>query len=238
VIRIERVPMPDGLRALAHRYPHGDLIIYVSTTLDARKQRAAVMAAVRASRRAGRRTAVPLGIALLLGLRFGWPGLRRAATRLYRGTGLTLPVRRVAWAAAGTAVATGAAVTGLVLSSPAHPRHAFAPPAVSQTSQPAAGSGHRPGQARPSGGLPTVPVSALAGQPQAARHSLTARSSTPAPSAPASAPAPAPSPAPSASPSPSTAPSPTPTSGSPGTCVIVLGLPVCVPVSVSASVGI
>jgi hypothetical protein len=233
VIRIERVPLPDGLRALAHRDPHGGVIIYVSSTLDARKQRTAVMTAVRASRRAGWRTAAPLGLALLLALRLCLSGLRTL-----RGTATALPVRPVAWVAAGTVVATGAAVTGLILSTPAHPRHSAGPPAAARTSQPRAGLGRRPGDIRPAADLPTVPAGAMAGQPQAARHSLTAQSPTPVSSAPASAPAPAPSATPSASPSPSPAPLPSPTSGAPGTCVIVLGLPVCVPISVSASVGV
>jgi hypothetical protein len=241
VIRIERVPLPDGLRALAHRDPHGGMIIYVSSTLDARKQRTAIMAAVRASRRAGRRTAVPLGIALLLALRLCLPGLRSlrgTATTLHRGAALALHVRPVAWVAVGTAVATGAVVTGLVLSTPAHPRHSAGPPTAGRTGQPPAGPGRRPGDVRPAAGIPTVPAGAAAGQPQAARHSLAAQSPTPVSSVPTSAPAPASSATPSPSPSPSPSPLPSPTSGAPGTCVIILGLLVCVPVSVSVSASV
>jgi hypothetical protein len=61
VIRIERVALPAGLRAIAQRENDGILVIYVSDGLDAQRQRAAVMAAVRASRRAGWRGAVPVG---------------------------------------------------------------------------------------------------------------------------------------------------------------------------------
>ncbi len=60
MIRIERVALPAGLRAVARREANGDLVIYVSDGLDPRGQRAAVLTAVRASQRAGWRAALPV----------------------------------------------------------------------------------------------------------------------------------------------------------------------------------
>jgi len=93
MIRIERVPLPDGLRALAHRDPDGGLLIYVSSTLDAPVQRIAVMAAVRASRQSEGRTAAPLGLALLAGLRLGLGNWRGAGPA--RRAGAAYPARRL-----------------------------------------------------------------------------------------------------------------------------------------------
>jgi hypothetical protein len=236
MIRIERVPLPDGLRALAHRDPDGGLLIYVSSTLDAPVQRTAVLAAVRASRRSEGRTAAPLGLALLVGLRLRLGSWRGAGSALGRRVTLARHIRHirhirpVGWAA-GSAVAASAVAAGLVLSAPAQPHPAAAPPAGGRTSQSPAGPAHGPGQARRAAGTtgtPTPAAGVLAGQPQAAQHSLAARSPAPPSSAPGSAPATA-----------TPAPSPAPATGPLGTCVIVLGIPVCVPVSasVSASVG-
>jgi hypothetical protein len=91
VIRIERVALPAGLRAMAQRDADGVLIIYVSQELDARRQRAAVMTAVRASRRAGWRGGVPVGIAAFGSVRLL---LRRAA-----GSARSPPPRRAGRAA-------------------------------------------------------------------------------------------------------------------------------------------
>jgi hypothetical protein len=41
VIHLERVDLPDGLRALAFRDRNGNLVIFVSAGLDAKQQRAA-----------------------------------------------------------------------------------------------------------------------------------------------------------------------------------------------------
>jgi hypothetical protein len=51
VIRLERVAMPAGLKAVAHLDPQGDLIIYISDALDADGARLAVRVAIRAWRR-------------------------------------------------------------------------------------------------------------------------------------------------------------------------------------------
>jgi hypothetical protein len=137
MIRIERVPLPDGLRALAHRDPDGGLLIYVSSTLDAPVQRIAVMAAVRASRQSEGRTAAPLGLALLAGLRLGLGNWRGAGPALGRRVALARHIRHVrpvGWAA-GSAVAAGAVVAGLILTAPAHLHPAAAPRADDRTAR-------------------------------------------------------------------------------------------------------
>ena len=79
MIRIERVALPAGLRAIAQRDTDGILVIYVSDVLDPLRQRAAVMEAVRASRRAGWRGGVPAGVAAFGSVRLL---LRRVAARI------------------------------------------------------------------------------------------------------------------------------------------------------------
>ena len=125
MIRIERVRLPAGLRAVARRDANGDLVIYVSNALDSKRQQAAVMEAVRASRRAGWRAGLPIGIVLLAGLRL-W--LQRAAT--------SLRAQPAAWAVAATAAAVGAIIAGVVLASTPHPHGSSAdgPPAAGSRS--------------------------------------------------------------------------------------------------------
>jgi hypothetical protein len=143
MIRIERIELPDGLRAVAHRDANGDLVIYVSRGLDPRRQRAAIMEAVRASRRAGWRGVLPAGIAMLgasrLGpfrLRVSHPrlshlaaghspaapsGARHLAGRLphLARQAATLVRAQPAWTGAVAAVAAGGVATGLVLATAA-----------------------------------------------------------------------------------------------------------------------
>ena len=147
MIRIERVALPAGLRAIAQRDTDGILVVYVSERLDAQRQRAAVMEAVRASRRAGWRGAVPAGVAAFGSVRLL---LRRMAARIR-----THPASAAGWAG-GAAAVTAATVAGvLVLSMGAGPHR----PAKALGSRPgvsvsaSAPAGGRPGRAgRPGGG--------------------------------------------------------------------------------------
>jgi hypothetical protein len=248
VIRIERVTLPEGLRATAHRDHNGDLVIYVSTALDAGKQRAAVMAAVRASRRAGWRAGLPVGVAA-----FGMARLwLRHGTRALRA-------RPAAWVAVATAVGGVAAVAGIVLATPPHasgPAAAARPSAGSttlpqQSGQPGgqpAQPGRHQGQVQPVSTVSPTTLPGQPGQPQPGGTSPVAggptnpTSPSPGPGPTTSAPAPAPSssaPAgPSPSPTASPSPPPPPPPGKSGSCVVVLGLQVCLPpVSVSVSVS-
>jgi hypothetical protein len=224
VIHLERVALPEGLRALAYRDKRGNLVIYVSETLDAACQRAAVMEAVRASRRAGWRAGLPsAGIAVLLAIR----------TVLGRGA-VALRARPLAWGAAATTAALGVSAAGVFIT--AVPHH-HAPPESSRRPEPSS----------------VLPLPPQGRQPSHAGHRVQARpvaasATSPAPGRPAAAGAPSPAPAPAptstAGSSPAPAPSPTPTAPAPspspspsgGICVIVLGIRVCVP-SVAVSAG-
>lgn len=224
MIHLERVILPEGLRALAYRDTSGNLVIYVSETLDAAHQRAAVMQAIRATRRAGWRAGLPsAGIALLAGLRVV---LGRAAG------GLRL--RPVAWGAAATTAALGASAAAVFVT--AVPHH-HAPSASGRQPGPgsagaAAPRGQRPAHAsRP---IQAKPVASSGAAPASAKAAAAGKASPASSGGSSPAPAPAPVPAPVPGPVPAQ-PTPSP-SPSGGVCVIVLGVRVCVP-SASASVG-
>ncbi|HEX4657015.1 MAG TPA: hypothetical protein VH307_06500 [Streptosporangiaceae bacterium] len=246
MIHLERVRLPDGLRALAYRDRNGNLVIYVSEGLDAKAQRAAVMEAIRASRRAGwRKTGLlPVGIAMALGIR-----------ALLQRAGRTVGARPVAWGAAATATAVGATAAGIFIASAPHPHGPSAamrpgePSTVQPSGQQAGGRTPHPRQAHPVAVARLSPgpgQPAASGQPSPASTSpgrpsptIPAPGPEPSPTQPAPGPSPSPTgPAPGPSPSPSPAPSPSPTGGPPpGICVIVLGIKVCLPhVSVSLKV--
>jgi hypothetical protein len=237
VIHLERVDLPDGLRALAYRDRNGNLVIFVSAGLDARQQRAAVMEAIRASRRAGwRRTGLlPVGIGLALGIR-----------ALLGRAGRMVATRPVAWGAATTATVVGASAVGIFIASAPRPHapSAAGPPAgpgaVQPSGQQPAGRAPHRRQAHP---VSVARLSPGPGQPAASGSPTPAPTSPggPSPTTPAPSPGPSPSPPPrrpSPSPSPSSppspSPSPSPTGSPPGLCVVVLGVTVCLPqVSVS-----
>jgi len=237
VIHVERVSLPDGLRALAYRDRRGNLVVYVSDGLDAKGQRAAIMEAIRASRRAGwqKPGLLPVGVALLLGVR-----------ALLGRVGHTIGARPAAWGAAATATALGASAAGIFITSAPQPHRSFAagrPPGPG-TTLPAQPSGQQPGgpphrrQVHP---VAVARVSPGPGQPASSGKPRPAPTPPGIPP-PSPSPAPAPSPAPSPTstqpaPAPSPSPSPSPTSGKPGICVIVLGIRVCIPpVSLSLKV--
>ena len=237
MIHLERVDLPDGLRALAYRDRDGNLVIFVSAGLDATQQRAAVMEAIRASRRAGwRRTGLlPVGIGLALGIR-----------ALLGRVGRMVATRPVAWGAAATATVVGASAVGIFIASAPRPHapSAAGPPAAPSAVQP---SGRQPGgrsphrrQAHP---VSVARLSPGPGQPAASGSPTPAPTTpggpsptTPRPSPSPSPPRPSPSPAPSPPPPPPS-PSPSPTGSPPGLCVVVLGIRVCLP-RVTASLNV
>ena len=215
MIHLEHVALPDGLRALAYRDAHGNLVIYVSAGLDAACQRAAIMEAIRASRRNGWRAGLPpAGIALLLG---GRTLLRQAVH--------VLKMRPLAWGAAATATVVGASAAGVFLTT--IPHRPTIPPAAGP--QPSAGPVPAQGQTS------TRPGHKVTGQvaaSPAAEQPASVGKPRPAPTTSAGG-APAPAPTPAAQPSPSPTPAPTQPapspSPSPPICLIVLGIKVCVP---------
>jgi hypothetical protein len=229
VIHLERVSLPDGLRALAYRDTHGNLIIYVSSTLDATRQRSAVLTAVRASRRSGWRAGLPTaGIALFLGGR-----------TMLRQVGHAVRMRPVAWGAAATATVVGASAAGVFLTTTPHghgPSAAGPPSAPSQGTAPS-----RPKPSAPAAHKARVRAGDAASpapeQPASVGKARPAPTSSPEP-APGSAPAPEPSPEPTPVPQPSPAPEPTEPAPAPSPtpliCVIVAGIRVCaLPLTIS-----
>ncbi len=233
MIHVERVELPDGLRALAYRDRLGNLVVYVSDGLDAKGQRAAIMEAIRASRRAGWRKPglLPVGVGVLVTVR-----------ALLGRVGPTIGARPAAWGAAATATALGASAAGIFITSAPQPHRSLAAgrppgPGTAQPSGQQAG-GHAPHrrQVHP---VAVASVSPGPGQPASSGKPRPAPAPTP-PGSPPPAPAPSPAPSPSSTqpaPTPSPSPSPSPTGGTPGICVIVLGIKVCLPpVSVSLKV--
>ena len=211
MIHLERVLLPAGLRAVAYRDGRGNLVIYVSETLDAACQRAAVVQAIRAARRNRWRAALPSAIAVLL-------GIRAIAAHAFR----VVKLRPLAWGATATTAVLGATAAGVFVT--AVPHH-HAP----------SGSG---GHARPSSVRPTAP-GALGAQPTHAGHQGTVQpvAARRSPSSGHAASAGKPGPAATSTTGSTSAPSPTPTasaqpSPSPSSsllCVILLGEQVCVP---------
>lgn len=207
MIHLERVILPPGLRAVAYRDGRGNLVIYVSETLDAACQRAAVVEAIRAARRTRWRIALPSAIAVLL-------GIRAIAAQAFG----VVKLRPLAWGATATTAVLGATAAGVFVT--AVPHH-HAPSA----------SG---GQAHPSSVRPTAPGAQPTHtgrqgtvEPVAARRSPSsghaASTGKPGPATSTAGPTTAPSPTPTAS----AEPSPSPSSSL--LCVILLGERVCVP---------
>ncbi len=204
MIHLKRVILPAGLRAVAYRDARGNLVVYVSETLDAACQRAAVMEAIRAARRTRWRAGLPsAGIAVLL-------GIRAVAVRALG----TLKLRPLAWGATATTAVLGATAAGVFIT--AVPHH-HVPSAAGRQAAPSsvrpATTGRQPAQGGRQGDV--KPVAATRRSPSG--HAAGTGKPSPAPTATASS---APDPTPSATPSPSPSPSSL-------VCVIVLGIRVC-----------
>ncbi len=218
MIRISHVPLPPGLSALAQRSPDGDLTVFVSDTLPADRQRAAVRTALRAARRPDWRAALPApSAAVLLAFAAGW--FRRAAG--------AARAHLVTFASASAVVVAAGAVAAYLATAP----HARGP--VSLPRPPASSGSHAPA---PSPSPP--PASHPAPRPRPRRTPPPPAASTP-PVAPMSTmPAqPVPSPVPSSTvpvppsslpPTPAPPP-PSPVPSPPGHrhCLRVLNIGVC-----------
>lgn len=207
MIHLERVILPPGLRAVAYRDARGNLVIYVSETLDAARQRSAVVEAIRAARRTRWRTALPSAIAVLL-------GIRAIASRAFG----VVKLRPLAWGATATTAVLGATAAGVFVT--AVPHH-HAPSASGGRAQPSSVRPTTPGaQPTHAGRQGTVEPVAARRSPSSGHAASTGKPS-PATSTTGSTSAPSPTPAASAEPSPS------PSSSL--LCVILLGENVCVP---------
>ncbi len=194
MIRLERVRLPDGLKALAHRDRNGNLVIYVSEGLDAKGQRAAIMAAIRASRRAGwpKTGLLPVGIALFLAIR-----------ALLGRVGHAIGAQPAAWGAAATATVVGASAAGIFIASAPHPP---SPSAAPRRGGPSTVQSARP-SAQPPGGQ----------VPRRHAHPVVVARISPAPGQPASPGQPRPAPTPPGRPSPTPPPAPAPSPAPPPT---------------------
>lgn len=219
MIRVRHITLPAGLAAIVRRDSDGGLVVVVSDSLTADRQRAAVRLAVRSMRRPGWRAALfPLPIGLLASF---WRGMRPVASA----------PRTHAIASSVTAFLLAAGAAALIIGLPPHhgpatagqrqgPGHA---PAEAPGRTPIAATPGRRHTARPepratavAGGQP-VPVTATPATPSAAPSAPQPR---PAPSRSATAPQ-------SGSPSPASSPSPSPPSSGGVTCVVLLGIWVC-----------
>ncbi len=217
MIHIERVTLPDGLRALAHRDARGNLVIYVSEALDAASQRVAVMEAVRALRRTGWRAGVPTaGIALLVALRL-------VAGRVAR----VIRVHPTAWGTAAATAVAGTAAAGFFLITAPHPHSPAAsggqPGAGPSGVAPSSPPGQHPAQPRP--GAPVQPGALISPGPASTgqgKQPDTAPADTVQGNQPTSAPSPV---SPTTPPAPSPTPSPSPSGN--GNCIDLLGIRVC-----------
>ncbi len=170
MIHVERVELPDGLRALAYRDRLGNLVVYVSDGLDAKGQRAAIMEAIRASRRAGWRKPglLPVGVGVLVTVR-----------ALLGRVGPTIGARPAAWGAAATATALGASAAGIFITSAPQPHRSLA-----------AGRPPGPGTAQPSGQLDPLNVDHDALRGRDARRWIADHHSRGSPPSPSPSPSP------------------------------------------------
>jgi hypothetical protein len=207
VIHLERVILPAGLRAVAYRDGRGNLVIYVSETLDAACQRTAVVEAIRAARRNRWHTALPSAIAVLL-------AIRAIAAHAFR----VVKLRPLAWGATATTAVLGATAAGVFVT--AVPQH-HAPSASGGQARPSSVRRTAPGTRPTHAGRQGTVEPVTARRSPSSGHAASAGKPSPATSTTSSAPASLPTPTASAQ--------PTPSPSSSLLCVILLGEQVCVP---------
>lgn len=223
MIRISHVTLPPGLSALAQRAPDGGLTVFVSDTLPADRQRAAVRTALRAARRPDWRAALPApAVALLLAFAAGW--FRRAAG--------AVRAHLVTFTTASAVVVAAGGVAAYLVTAPHAPGPVSLPrppsPAISQQPVPSAPASSAPASSSPA----ARPRPRPSRQPPAASApGVAPMASGPAQPIPSAAPSSAPPPSPSPSPSPVPPPSPTPSPPGHGHCLWILSLRVCLGIS-------
>jgi hypothetical protein len=224
MIRIDHLPLPPGLDAIARRTGPGELYVVISDSLDPGRQRAAMRAAVRAARRhAWEFGMLPLPLAAAV------PALHGAARQVLHFLRAHAAVSAVAGSLAAGSVAATAAVF-IVAVPHGHPGAlAPNPPGYTQSGghghHPAAGPRHgvpARGQHGGTGGRVVTVVTPKSSKPRPEPSPTTSSTSPPVKTSPppTSTGTTSPSPAP-------TATSTSPASGGKGTCVIILGVVVC-----------
>jgi hypothetical protein len=225
MIHIERVELPDGIRAFAHR-DNGAVVVCVSPELSMREQLAAIRQALRAAPAAGwRAPRSPVLFPALLGslglqrapdgrwtYRMAVAGVAVLVAVLVGATVLSGVTLRIGGTPQQDAVAPGQPLVTGPGPAPSQARDSHAP---GSSSQPTSGTSPR-GSAPSSGPAPTPGKTTSSGGP------APAASGSPAPVTTT------PAPQPSSNPSPQPSPSPTKQSGGSGSCVDVLGVTICV----------
>jgi hypothetical protein len=225
MIHIERVELPDGIRAFAHR-DNGAVVVCVSPELSMRERLTAIRQALRAAPAAGWRA--PRSPVLFPAL-LGSLGLQRAPdgrwTYRMAVTGVVVLVAVLVGATVLTGVSLHIGNPQQDAVAPGQPLLTGPGPAPSQardshapgsSSQPTSGTSPR-GSAPSSGPAPTpakTTTSSLPGPAPAASGSPVPVTTTPAPQ-------------PSSNPTPQPSPSPSKQSGGSGSCVDVLGVTIC-----------
>src|SRR5215469_12134200 len=205
MIRVRHITLPAGLIAVVRKDSDGGLQVFVSDTLPADRQRAAVRLALRSIYRPGRRAGLlPVPVGLLLGI--SWRSIMP----------ITRAVRSHVIASSAAAFLAAAGAAALIVGLPQHhgPTMAGQGPGRGQVHGPAVGRTHvasKPGPSRSP--LPTPGATDVAGRsaatPPAPITAPAAQSAVPSASQPAPAqPSTSPAPTPSATPSPTQTPAP------------------------------
>ena len=229
MIRVRHITLPSGLIAVVRKDSDGGLQVFVSDTLPADRQRAAVRLALRSIYRPGRRAGLlPVPVGLLLGI--CWRSIMP----------ITRAVRSHVIASSAAAFLAAAGAAALIVGLPQHhgPTMAGQGPGRGQVHAPAVGRTHVAGEPRKPGlgrsPLPKPGATDVAGRsaatPSAPVTAPAAQSAAPSASQPAPAqPSTSPAPPPTATPSPTQtpAPSPSPSSSGDGNCLVILGVWVC-----------
>jgi hypothetical protein len=232
MIRVDHLPLPEGLDAVARMTAPGELSVVVSDLLAPSEQRVAVRAAVRSARlRSWEFGVAPVPLAAGLAV----PGVVRHLLA-------SLRAHAVATAITGslTAAAATAAAVLIVAAPPAHPHHSASGPPAAYPQAPAARSsvpagpraGARPGNSsagQPPGSKQRVVTVATPGKsprPTPQPSPTASNGSPPAPPSPTTSPVTSSPPAPQPTPT-GTSSSPPPSSGGGKTCIILLGVTVC-----------
>ena len=228
MIRVRHLTLPAGLVAIVRKDSGGGLQVFVSDTLGADRQRAAVRLALRSIDRPGRRAGLlPVAVGLLIGT------FRRSimpVTRAVRSHAIA------SWAGA-LLLAAGSAALIIGLTQHHGPTLAGQGPGHGQVHAPTGSQTHgagKPGASHNPGPGPSATAVAhrSAGTtqgpatPTPAPQSAAPSASGPAPGKPSTSPAAPPSATPSPTQTPASSPSASPPSSG-GNCLVLLGVWVC-----------
>jgi hypothetical protein len=225
VIRVRHLTLPAGLSAVVRKDSDGGLQVFVSDTLAADRQRAAVRLALRSIDRPSRRAGLlPVAVGLLLGT------FRRSIMPIARA----VRSHAIATSAGALLLTAGAAALTIGLTQHHGPALAGQGPGHGQVHAPVAGQTHaagKPGTGHNPGPGATAVAHRSAGTPPGvatatpAPQSAAPSASQPVPAGPSKSPVPPPSGTPSPTQTPASSPSPSASGGA--ACLVLLGVWVC-----------